>query len=209
MGPVAASGGYYISAGADQIVANPTTITGSIGIFTFAFDLSELYAKIGVSRETVKRGKLADVHSTFRGWTPEEAELMEKLISDLYSDFLDRVAEGREMDKKDVDAIGQGRVWTGRQAREKGLVDELGGLQYAIELARERIGLTPEEDFHVVHVPRARFSFRALLQEMGVLSDDGLALPESVHGTILRLAVLGTLSSEPALAMLPVMLTIR
>jgi len=209
MASLAASGGYYVACPAAAIVANPGTITGSIGVFVLLFDISELYAKIGVSKEIVKRGKLADLFSTFRSRTDEEMALLENLVKGFYQGFIEKVAQGRKMPVEAVDAIGQGRVWTGRQAKEKGLVDELGGLRAAIDLAKEKIGLGPEDRIRVINLPRPRFSFGSLFREMGVLSEETEQIPAVISDQLERLALLSALSAEPAIMMMPFFLTIK
>jgi len=209
MASLAASGGYYIACPAHAIVANPGTITASIGVFSILFDLSELYAKIGVSKEIVKRGKLADLDSTFRGRTEEEMALFEKLVRSFYRGFIEKVAEGRKLSVEEVDTVGQGRVWTGRQAKQKKLVDELGGLRKAIAIAKEKIGLKPEDKVRVVSLPRPRFSFGSLLREVGILADEPGPLPALITDPIERLALLAALSTEPAVMMMPFFLTIK
>lgn len=209
MGPLAASGGYYVSCIADWIVANPATLTGSIGIYNTGFDLSELLAKIGVSHEVVKRGKLADTDSALRGWTEEEQELIQKLIEDLYGGFIERVAEGRDLDTPQVDALGQGRVWTGRQAKDRGLVDELGGLIPAIRAARARIGLGPEDEYRIISLPRARFSIGRLLKSLGLARSESDVWQDLLEGPVGHLVVLAQLGSHGPLAVMPYLMTIR
>lgn len=137
MGSIAASGGYYVAAPAKTIYALPLTITGSIGIFYGKADISELLGKIGVSVDTRKTTSRADAESIFRGFTDDERVELEHKVRQFYDVFLDRVAQGRHMTKDQVDAVGQGRVWAGQQALEKGLVDKMGGLRHALEEARE------------------------------------------------------------------------
>jgi protease-4 len=209
MASQAASGGYYIACPADVIVANPGTITGSIGVFSIRFDLSELYAKIGVSQEIVKRGKLADLDSTFRGRTDEEMALLEKLVQSFYQGFIEKVAEGRKLSVEEVDAVGQGRVWTGRQAKQKKLVDELGGLRKAIAITKEKLGLKANDQIRIVSLPRPRFSFGSLLRQVGILADEPAPLPALIADPIERLALLAALSTEPAVMMMPFFLTIK
>jgi protease-4 len=141
MGSVAASGGYYIAAPATQIFANPLTVTGSIGIFVGKADVSELLRKIGVKIEVYKTTPSADADAFYRPYTPAEREQLEREVKARYDQFLERVATGRKLKKTDVDAVGQGRVWTGEQARAHRLVDELGGLRQALERARSLAGL--------------------------------------------------------------------
>lgn len=133
MGGVAASGGYYIAAKADKIIAQPSTITGSIGVIGIFPIFERLYDKIHVNWDTVKKGKHADLYSTHRHPTEEEKKISEDAIHHFYDRFISIVAEGRNMEKDEVHKIAQGRVWTGKQAFERGLVDALGGMELAVE----------------------------------------------------------------------------
>ncbi len=136
MGDCAASGGYYISCAADCIVANSTTLTGSIGIFGMLPVAEKLLKeKIGLDFDVVKTNKLADMGSFARSFRPEESAIMQNYVNDGYDLFLKRCADGRKMSVEDIDKIGQGRVWTGSKAKELGLVDEIGDLDKAIEIA--------------------------------------------------------------------------
>ena len=136
MGTAAASGGYYISSPATRVFANPLTITGSIGIFYGKADVSELLRKLGVNVEVYKTAPRADAESIFRPFTDEEKTELKRKVWQFYDVFLQRVAEGRKLTKEQVDAVGQGRVWTGEQALAHKLVDELGGLRQALAAAR-------------------------------------------------------------------------
>ncbi|MET0594779.1 MAG: signal peptide peptidase SppA [Polyangiaceae bacterium] len=151
MGTSAASGGYYIASAGSVIYANPLTITGSIGIFYGKADVSELFAKIGVNTETYKTSPRADGESMYRPYTEDEIAELQKKVHQLYEVFLDRVAEGRKMSREAVDAVGQGRVWTGRQAYDRKLVDHLGGIREALDEARRRARLP--EDAPIVDLP--------------------------------------------------------
>ena len=137
MGSIAASGGYYVASAAPIIYANSLTLTGSIGIFYGKADVSELLRKIGVSVETYKTTPRADAESIYRPFTPDEMKELERKVWQFYDVFLDRVAQGRQMTKEEVDAVGRGKVWTGKQAFERGLVDRVGGLRQALDTARE------------------------------------------------------------------------
>jgi protease-4 len=137
MGSAAASGGYYISAPGTHVFANPLSITGSIGIFYGKADVAELMRRIGVSVEVYKTAPRADAESIFRPFTADERAELHRKVAQFYDVFLTRVASGRKLSKAEVDAVGQGRVWTGEQALERKLVDELGGLRQAIALARK------------------------------------------------------------------------
>lgn len=151
-GDVAASGGYYISCPADQIVAHPNTITGSIGIFGMIPNMSELLKdKIGITTDVVKTNEHSDLISISRPLTEYERQLMQNNIEEGYDTFITHVANGRNMTKEQVDEVGQGRVWSGEDAKEIGLIDAFGGLEKAIELAAEIEGL---EDYQTVPLPR-------------------------------------------------------
>lgn len=144
MGDYAASGGYYISCGSDLIVAEPTTLTGSIGIFGLIPNAQKLKEKFGVNIQSVKTNEHADIQSTemlTRPMTESEKGLMQMYVNNGYDLFTTRVADGRNLSKTRVDEIGQGRVWTGERAKELGLVDELGGIDKAISIAVERAGV--------------------------------------------------------------------
>ncbi len=142
MGPVAASGGYYVATPARWMVAQPGTITGSIGVLHGKFVNAGLLGKLLFSRETISRGKRATLLSSERPFSEEERELIWRQIRRTYDLFLDRVAASRHLTCEAVDAVGGGRVWTGRQALERGLVDELGGVDQALEKARHLAGLS-------------------------------------------------------------------
>ena len=141
MGDVAASGGYYIACNANSIVAQPTTITGSIGIFGMIPNLKGTTEKIGIHTETVKTNEFADFGNLTRPFNEKEKQLMQNYVEAGYDLFLTRCAEGRNMDKETLAQYAEGRVWTGNQAKEIGLVDELGGLERAIEIAAEMANL--------------------------------------------------------------------
>jgi len=136
MGAAAASGGYYIASPGSYIYANPLTITGSIGIFFGKIDVAGLLGKIGVNVETLKTTPHADAEGVFRPFSPSEHEILKDKIEQFYGLFLRRVSDGRKLTKAEVDAVGRGRVWTGRQAKEHKLVDDLGGLRQALAKAR-------------------------------------------------------------------------
>jgi len=161
MGDYAASGGYYISCGADWIVAEPTTLTGSIGIFGIVPTFEGLMGKIGVTTDVEKTNKFADFGDVSRSLNIDEKRLLQSFVEKGYDTFLTRCADGRGKTKEEIDAIGQGRVWTGAQAKDLGLVDELGGLNRAIEVAAERANL---EKFVINHYP-AQKDFLTLLLE--------------------------------------------
>jgi protease-4 len=153
MGAVAASGGYYVSIGADAIVANPGTITGSIGVVGGKLVAHVLKDRLGVGSDAVRTNANADAWSIDAPFTAEQRALVEAEADFLYDDFVKRVAEGRDLSIDDVDAVARGREWTGADALERGLVDELGGLRTAIRRAKILAGLDADADAHVVGYP--------------------------------------------------------
>jgi protease IV len=162
MGDVAASGGYYIAAPATRIVASPQTITGSIGVFGILLDASGFFNdKIGITVDVVKTNQFADIGSIFRPLTPAEREILQSGVEDIYMTFTKRVADGRDMEPGRVDEIGQGRVWSGADAKDIGLVDEFGGLRRAIEIAAEEAGL---DTYRTISLPRIPDPFEELLK---------------------------------------------
>lgn len=164
MGDVAASGGYYIACNSDKIIANPTTITGSIGVFGLLFNAKKmLNEKLGVTIDTVKTSKYADFMSQSRTVTDFEGAIIQNRIEEIYDNFISRVAEGRKMNKADVDSIGQGRVWSGIDAKRIGLIDEFGGLKKAIEVAAELAGI---EQYRITALPEQKDFLSTFLKEM-------------------------------------------
>jgi protease-4 len=141
MREIAASGGYYISSQADKIVANESTLTGSIGVIFQTANLEDLYKKIGYQPITFKAGRLKDIGSTDRPITDEERAIIQKLLDEEHEIFKKVVAEGRKLDQGKVNKVADGRIFSGRQAKEIGLVDELGNLPKAIEIAKKEAGL--------------------------------------------------------------------
>jgi protease-4 len=163
MGDYAASGGYYIAMGADAIVAEPGTITGSIGVFSGKFSLRGLYGKLGISQETVQRGKNASLFSDWRPWTDEERAKIRALNEAFYRTFVDKAAQGRKKTPAEIEAVAQGRVWTGEEALANGLVDGLGGLEDAVRIAREKARIPKGEDVQLVVLPQRKGLLETLL----------------------------------------------
>lgn len=161
MGDLAASGGYYIAAAADSIFAEPNTITGSIGVFGVIPNMQELYNdKLGITFDEVKTGKYADfLTNVDRPLTADETQILQTQVNRIYDTFLQRVADGRGLTKEQVDSIGQGRVWSGEQALERGLVDRLGGIDDAVTAAAAKAGL---EGYRVVTYPAIKSPLEAL-----------------------------------------------
>jgi len=154
MSDLAGSGGYWISMAGHRIVAQPQTLTGSIGVLGGKFSLAGLYEKLGITAERITYGQKADLFSTFRPFSPEERSFLKKQILWTYDKFLSKAAEGRNLTREDVDRVGRGRVWTGRQAREIKLVDELGGLDKALDLAKNLAGIPADEEVRLVVWPQ-------------------------------------------------------
>ena len=218
MANLAASGGYYIACGADAIVAEPGTITGSIGVFGGKLNLLGLYQKLGLNVETVSRGKHAEMMSPFRDFTPEESARFQAQLDAFYQIFVGRVvqgrapllaARGRVLTAADVDSMGQGRVWSGAAAKRLGLVDSLGGVQTAIGIARERAHLAQGADVRVVIYPHPhRPFFRRFIEDALDQNQDEtrLATLPPVLAAWLRAA---RFPVGQALAMMPCEISIR
>ncbi|MCP4401370.1 MAG: signal peptide peptidase SppA [bacterium] len=175
----AASGGYMISAPADSIVAYPLTITGSIGIFGGKFSMKGLFDLIGLNVEILKRGENAGMFTDARVWTEGEKERFRYFIQEGYDDFVTKVAEGREMTFEAVDAIARGRVWTGEQALELGLVDKLGGMETVIAVMKEKIGIPEDEDIRLVDYPKMENPAQLFLKRLRE-TNTAMELPEEV-----------------------------
>ena len=159
MSDYAASGGYYMSSAASTIVADPTTITGSIGVYGGKLNVLGLYHKLGLNVETVSRGQHAEMLSPFKDFTPDEARRFDESMQYVYDTFVQRVADGREMDEKDVERVAQGHVWSGLAASKRGLVDELGGLERAIEIAKQLANIPASEPVTIDVYPKSERNF--------------------------------------------------
>ncbi|HEY2271244.1 MAG TPA: signal peptide peptidase SppA [Jatrophihabitantaceae bacterium] len=197
MGQYAASGGYFVACPADVIVALPATLTGSIGVFGGKVVVNDLLERFGVTTDSVVHGARSLMFSTRRRFTPDEHERLVAAIDTIYADFVAKVAQGRRRDPAEIEPLARGRVWTGRDALERGLVDELGGLRTAARIARKRGNLPPTAPIrHAVHVPpmarlgrprnsedpRAQVttalpSWRALASALGLPEDAALRMP--------------------------------
>jgi protease-4 len=164
MSDLAASGGYYIAMPADVIVAQPSTLTGSIGIFGGKFVTGGLYEKLGARIEAVSIGKNAEMNSPARAYSAGELKKVEEQLQAFYDQFVEKVANARHTTPEKIDLMAQGRVWTGRQAKDKGLVDELGGLAQAIAVAKNRAKIAPDTEVELVPYPPRR-SFYELVSE--------------------------------------------
>ena len=165
-GDVAASGGYYISAAASRIVAEPTSITGSIGVLAGKFVAREIMNRLTVHRDSIQRGAHAGYESLFKEFSQEEWEQLHRQISEFYrEDFVKKVAEGRKLNEEAVDQAGRGRVWSGKRAKEQKLVDEIGGIFEAIQQARKLAGIPDSKKVRVVHYYRHRRIWERLIPD--------------------------------------------
>ncbi len=182
MGEVAASGGYYIAMAADTIVANPGTVTGSIGVVTGKLVARELKDRLGIGSDSVRTNANADAWSVNGRFTPEQQEMVEAEADLFYADFVSRVAEARGMSVADVDAVARGRVWTGADALERGLVDELGGLRTAVRRAKVLAGLDADAEVRLAGYPGS--SMRDFLRPRASSQPAAASLPAVAAGLI-------------------------
>ncbi|REJ77458.1 MAG: signal peptide peptidase SppA [Acidobacteria bacterium] len=215
MGDYAASGGYYIACNANKIVAEPSTLTGSIGVFLGKPVLKGFYDWVGVSNEYILRGKNAGIFRETEKWTDDErAQFQEQANNIYYNNFVPKVATGRGMNNEQVDSIGQGRVWTGAQAKRNGLVDEIGGLEKAIEIAKELANLPADKDVKRVVLPKPETLFERLLgtsndttfssvEEMKAQEALIKALPEDVRRSLRFAALFDRMKKGEAMMILP------
>lgn len=202
MSNVAGSGGYYIAMGADKIVAEPGTITGSIGVLGGKFDLSGLYEKIGLGVEVITRGKNADFFDSSRRFTAEQKEKLERFIWEFYEDFVKKVAKGRGKSIEEIDAIARGRIWTGRQAVANGLVDDLGGLGKAISTAREMAGIPEGEFVQIVTLPREK-TLLDMIKELVEIQIAARVLPAELRCILGEIAKKKILEKERVILQMP------
>ena len=170
MSDVAGSGGYWIAMNANKIVAQPQTLTGSIGVISGKFNMSKLFDKLGITAERIALGKRADMFTSFRSLTEEERTLLKTEILWIYDQFITKVSIGRNLEKEDVNKIGRGRIWTGQQAKKLGLIDELGGLTKAIELVKELINVPKGEEVRLDVWPKKQPFFTGIFQRRFIRS---------------------------------------
>jgi protease IV len=191
MGAIAASGGYYVSMSADAIVANPGTITGSIGVVTGKLVARDLKDRLGIGSDSVRTNPNADAWSVNKPFTDEQHAHVEAEADLFYTDFVQRVAQGRNMTVEDVDAVARGRVWTGSDALERGLVDELGGLRTAIDRAKVLAGFDADTEVKLVSLPGS--SWVDMLRPKPSSQPAAASLPEAVAALVGR-SVAGVLA---------------
>jgi protease-4 len=207
MGDVAASGGYYVAMGARRIVAEPNTLTGSIGIFAGKFDLTGFYDWIGVNHVPIQRGENAGFLSSVGSFTSKQREILREELESAYKTFVRKAAQGRSMLPDDVEKVARGRVWSGSDAVALGLVDELGGIETAIAAAKKDLGLLQDEEVRLVIYPRPA-GFWATLRSSEA-SDAESRLPSSMVQTLQWVRTLERLQQEPLLALWPEGLTLN
>ncbi|MGH9593911.1 MAG: signal peptide peptidase SppA, partial [Bryobacteraceae bacterium] len=168
MSDLAASGGYFIAMTGDPVLAYPNTLTGSIGVFFGKINLRGLYDKIGMKKELLLRGRFAGIDSEYAPLTQEQRDKLQREIQVFYKGFVERVADARKQPYEKVEPLAQGRVWLGAQAKQNGLIDEIGGLDRAVELIKQRANITASEQVTLVPYPPRRTLLDLLLNR----SDD-------------------------------------
>jgi len=185
MSDVAASGGYWIATPARKIVADPDTITGSIGVLIGKFNISGFFGLLGMSTDSVSTSDNASLFSAQQNFTPAQRQLIQKSLQDTYAEFTQGVAQGRHMPVAAVDRIGKGRVWSGAQAKELGLVDELGGLDRAIEVAKQLAHIPASASVHIVRFPQEKTFWQLLFERERSMNESGSV--ESVEAALRRI----------------------
>ena len=202
MGDVAGSGGYYIAMGADKIIAEPGTVTGSIGVVGGKIVLGGLYDKIGVSTETISRGQNSGALSSTQPFTPEQRKVWAALLKEIYRQFVGKAAQGRKKSYQELEKLAQGRIYTGRMAQTNGLVDQVGTLRDAIAEAKKAAGLKPDEEVELLILPQPKTIFEQLFGDSSVTTGLAAGSPELLE-TLRRTQFLRRLFAEPTLMWMP------
>ena len=202
MSDVAASGGYWIAAPARKIVADPDTITGSIGVLIGKLNISGLYNLLGISTDYIATSDNATLFSDQQNFSPAQRAYIEKSLNETYTDFTKGVAAGRKMPVEAVDKVGKGRVWSGAQAKQLGLVDELGGMDKAIEIAKQLSHIPADESVHIVRYPEEKTFFEQLLERE---KDNNMSEQQSLESIVQHIVS----QMEPVQARMPYELHIR
>jgi protease-4 len=205
MGDVAGSGGYYVAAPADKIVAEPATLTGSIGVVAGKLVFGGLMKKLGGSWDSVQIGANASIFSFLEDFTPSEHERLEAVLDSIYATFKSRVAEGRKLDANAVEAVAKGRVWSGADASTRGLVDALGGWKTALDLAKQAAGVAADQDVTLKPYPAPKSGIELLMARLrGGADDDESILPARVMAVLRASAErLGLLLAPPGALTMP------
>ncbi len=202
MGDVAASGGYYVSMGAQKIFAEPGTLTGSIGVVSGKLALRGLFEKIGVTTESISRGQTAGVNSFVDPFTPAEREATKRLMLAIYQQFTGKAAQGRKMDLKKLEELAQGRLFSGRMAVANGLADQLGTLDDAVAEAKNLAGIKPDEKIDTLILPKPKGLLEQLLGNPGTEAEVRAIAPELVEA-LQTATTLRKLFAEPGVTVLP------
>ena len=207
---VAASGGYYVASAADEIVAPAASVTGSIGVFALRPVLGRLFEDVGLEVELLQRGRYADLASSSRALSDGALERLERIVLETYDQFLERVAAGRSLEIAQVDAIAQGRVWTGEQAYERGLVDHLGGLREAVVRAKLAQGLDADADVLLVTYPPPKPLMQQIVELLDARIASAVRAQLPLPDPVLRLQrIAGVLPAGTPLLIPPVLVEIR
>lgn len=208
MGDVAGSGGYYIAMGADKILAEPGTVTGSIGVIGGKLATAGLFEKVGITTDVVSRGKISGILSSDRPFTPEERSAMMRLMQDIYVQFVDKAAQGRKMPREKLEGLAGGRIYSGRMAVTNGLVDRTGTLRDALAEAKRAAGIRADEKIELLILPKPGSIFEQLFGDLSAstsMASSAAGLVEHVgHTDLLR-----RLFREPALTLMPYRLELK
>jgi protease-4 len=208
MANVAASGGYYIAMGAKRVLAEPQTITGSIGVIGGKPVISKLLGKVGVSTEIISRGKNSGMLSLTAPFTQDERQAWMKVMEETYGQFVAKVAEGRKMPRSKIEELAQGRVYTGKMALDKGLIDGLGTLEDAVRAAKEAAGLKPDEKVDLETLPEPKTFFEQLLDQDSAMTRVRAALPEAAYA-LASAELIRRVFREPSLLLMPYRLEVK
>jgi protease-4 len=215
MSDVAGSGGYYIAMGADKIYAAPGTITGSIGVVSGKFGMAGLYEKIGITTDTIQRGQNSGMFGSSNKFTESERAVMQKFMEDIYLQFTTKAAAGRKMNLDDLQELAEGRIYTGRQAKRVGLIDELGTLEDAIAAAKGLAGLDEDEQVRIKALPEPTNVFESLMGDLDAEEEEvrisqaiGRLAPE-LTSHMRQVTLLRRVLQEPAVVLMPYRLEIR
>ncbi|NOZ07875.1 MAG: signal peptide peptidase SppA [FCB group bacterium] len=209
MSDVAGSGGYWIACQSDKIVAYPTTITGSIGVLSGRINYSGLLKKLGITSDKIKYGKHSDFYSANKLWSAEEKAIIRKGIIDTYEMFKEKVAAGREgLEVEDLDPIALGRIWSGTQAKDRKLIDEVGGLSRAIELAKQAAGIPAEQEVNIVEYPKPKPKF-SLLKSMSGNSRISAYIPDEIMEQLEILRIIPIIEDDEIQLLMPFTIKVK
>jgi protease-4 len=214
MSDTAASGGYYLAMTGDPIIAEPGTLTGSIGIVYGKVNLKGLYDKLGINKEVISHGKFSGLDSDYGSYTPEERARVRELMNDFYQDFVRKVGTARKMTPEDVDKLAQGRVWTGEQAKQNGLIDEIGGFDRALALLKQKAKIPASDSVQLVEFPERKSLWELLLSraergQAGFFSPTLSRLPAPLSRWLANWQQHEALAERPIWAWLPATFTFR